>query len=169
MAAAVTQGVQAHPGRGTTVKHYAANNQEYNRYNSNSHVSERAMREVYLRGFGICVRRSQPAAVMTSYNLLNGVHTSEHSGILNDILRGEFGFQGIVMTDWVISAMSGGENKYPSADAGRVAAAGGELFMPGSSADADSIRAAMQRRALKEDRLRRNVSSLLRTIRKLKQ
>ena len=65
MAAAVTQGVQAHPGRGTTVKHYAANNQEYNRYNSNSHVSERAMREVYLRGFGICVRRSQPAAVMT--------------------------------------------------------------------------------------------------------
>ena len=169
MAAAVTQGVQAHPGRGTTVKHYAANNQEYNRYNSNSHVSERAMREVYLRGFGICVRRSQPAAVMTSYNLLNGVHTSEHSGILNDILRGEFGFQGIVMTDWVISAMSGGENRYPSADAGRVAAAGGELFMPGSSADADSIRAAMQRRALKEDRLRRNVSNLLRTIRKLKQ
>ena len=169
MAAAITQGVQAHPGRGVTIKHYAANNQEYNRYNSNSMVSERAMREVYLRGFGICIRLSRPAALMTSYNLLNGTHTSEHSGIQNDILRGEFGFRGLVMTDWVVHGLSSGKNRYPSADAGRVLRAGGDLFMPGSKDDADSIRKAMKRGVLKQERMRRNASSVLRTIRALKQ
>ena len=64
-------------------------------------VSERAMREIYLKGFGICVRESQPKAVMTSYNLLNGTHTAESRGLVMDILRAEFGYQGIVMTDWV--------------------------------------------------------------------
>ena len=169
MAAAVTQGVQAHPGRGVTIKHYAANNQEYNRYNSNSVVSERAMREVYLRAFGICIHLAKPAALMTSYNLLNGTHTSEHKGILNDILRGEFGYQGLVMTDWVVAELSGGKNRYPDADAGRVAVAGGELFMPGSPSDAESIRNALKRGVLTEDRLRRNVSRVLRAIRSLKQ
>ena len=75
MAAAITEGVQKHKGCGTTIKHYAANNAETNRYNSNSRASERAMREIYLKGFGICVRKAQPKAVMTSYNLLNGQHT----------------------------------------------------------------------------------------------
>jgi beta-glucosidase len=110
----------------------------------------------------------QPAALMTSYNLLNGTHTSEHTGILNDILRGEFGYRGLVMTDWVNFAASRGKNKYPPADAGRVAMAGGELFMPGSRDDAKSIRAALERGALKQDRLRRNVSGVLRAIRQLK-
>ena len=94
-AAAITQGVQAHPGKGTTIKHFAANNQEYNRYNNNSMVSERAMREIYLKGFELCIREAQPHALMTSYNLVNGTHTSEHSGLIEDILRAEFGFQGI--------------------------------------------------------------------------
>ena len=76
MAAGVTRGVQKHPGCGVTIKHFAANNQETNRYNSNSIVSERAMREIYLKGFEIAIREGDPAAVMTSYNLLNGVHTS---------------------------------------------------------------------------------------------
>ena len=76
-AAAITRGVQKHPGRGVTIKHFAANNQETNRYNNNSNVSQRALREIYLRGFGLCIRESQPRAVMTSYNLINGTHTSE--------------------------------------------------------------------------------------------
>ncbi len=101
-AAAITRGVQKHPGRGVTVKHFAANNQETNRYNNNSNVSQRALREIYLRGFGLCIRESQPRAVMTSYNLINGTHTSESRALTTDILRGEFGFRGIVMTDWVV-------------------------------------------------------------------
>ncbi len=167
-AAALTGGVQAHPGRGVTVKHFAANNQEYNRYNSNSIVSERAMREIYLRGFEICIREASPAALMTSYNLLNGVHTSEHSGLL-ELLRCEFGFDGIVMTDWVSPGVTRKDSHYPGAEAGRVAAAGGELFMPGNTGDAKNIRAALDRGSLSMERLQKNVSHLLRKIRELRE
>ena len=134
-AAAVTRGVQAHPGCGTTVKHFAANNQETNRYGNNSIVSERAMREIYLRGFEIAVRESQPHALMTSYNLLNGVHTSERRDLIEDVLRAEFGFRGVVMTDWIIPALNMGKKKYPAPDAARIAAAGGDLVMPGGRGD----------------------------------
>lgn len=144
-AAAITNGVQAHPGCGTTIKHYAANNQETNRYASNSQVSERAMREIYLKGFGICVRESQPCAVMTSYNLLNGVHTSEHRGITEDILRCEYGFKGIVMTDWVTGGSVLTKNtKYGEPNAGKVAAAGNDLFMPGCSKDYNEVLEALK-------------------------
>ena len=166
-AAALTLGVQAHPGRGTTVKHYAANNQEYNRYNNNSIVSERAMREIYLKGFEICVREAQPHALMTSYNLLNGCHTSEHEGLIRRILRNEFGYQGIVMTDWVVTGVTNKRSIYPIANAGRVAAAGGDLFMPGSRGDADQMRKALERGVLSEERLRKNVSRVIRKIREL--
>ena len=98
-AAAITKGVQKHEGRGVTVKHFFGNNQELNRVNNNSLVSERAMREIYLRGFCIAVKESQPHALMTSYNLINGIHTSERRDLIEDILRAEFGYQGIVMTD----------------------------------------------------------------------
>ena len=136
MAAALTRGVQRHPGRGVTVKHFAANNQETNRYNSNSLVSERAMREIYLKGFEICIRLSQPKAVMTSYNLLNGVHTSERRDLTEELLRREFGFRGIVMTDWVLGGKLLYNSKiYPMPNAGKVAMAGGDLFMPGSKGD----------------------------------
>ena len=134
-AAAMTKGVQKHPGCGTTVKHFAANNQETNRYNSNSQVSERAMREIYLKGFEIAVKESQPHALMTSYNLLNGVHTSERRDLLEDILRCEFGYEGIVMTDWIIGAVSGKGNKYPGPVSARIAAAGNDLTMPGNAGD----------------------------------
>ena len=130
-AAAITNGVQKHKKRGTTIKHYAANNQEFNRYNNNSRVSERAMREIYLRGFGIAVRDSQPQALMTSYNLLNGKHTSEHRGLITDILRAEFGYKGIVMTDWVVGGVLDKSSLYPNPKPHLVAAAGGDLFMPG--------------------------------------
>ncbi|MBR0160591.1 MAG: glycoside hydrolase family 3 C-terminal domain-containing protein [Oscillospiraceae bacterium] len=166
-AAAITDGVQAHPGRATTIKHYAANNQEINRYNNNSIVSERAMREIYLKGFEICVRHSQPHTLMTSYNLLNGTHTSEHYGILHDILRCEFGFQGIIMTDWVISMMTNKASVHPSADAGRVAAAGGDLFMPGSARDVESMRKAIADGSLSVLQLQRNVSRVYRKTRDL--
>lgn len=150
MAAAITEGVQAHPGCGTTIKHYAANNQETNRFANNSHVSERAMREIYLKGFGICVKRSCPKAVMTSYNLLNGTHTSEHRGLVEEILRNEFGFDGIVMTDWIIQLVVPTDAKYPMASSYATAAAGGDLFMPGSQRDYQVLL-----NALKEERIDR--------------
>lgn len=168
-AAAITQGVQAHPGKGTTIKHFAANNQEYNRYNNNSMVSERAMREIYLKGFELCIREAQPHALMTSYNLLNGTHTSELSGLIWDILHCEFGCKGIVMTDWVVTGVTNKRSRYPVADAGRVAAAGGDLFMPGSRKDAEDIRKALKRGTLTEIQLRKNVSRVIRKIRELRQ
>ena len=99
VAAGITRGVQGHPGRGVTVKHFAFNNQETNRLNSNSHVSKRAARDLYLRSFEIVVREARPHAIMTSYNLVNGVHTSESAELLESILRQEWGFEGLVMTD----------------------------------------------------------------------
>ena len=162
-AAAVARGVQAHPGCGVTVKHFAANNQEYNRYNSNSQVSERALREIYLRGFGICVREGAPAAVMTSYNLLNGVHTSERRDLAADILRAEFGFDGILMTDWIVAMMADKTSVHPDPDAARIAAAGGDLVMPGSQADYAAILQAVQTGTLPRRQLEENATRLLRT------
>lgn len=167
-AAALTRGVQEHPGCGVTIKHYAANNQETNRYNSNSIVSERAMREIYLKGFGICVRESQPAAVMTSYNLLNSIHTSQHPGLLEDILRCEFGFQGIVMTDWVTGGSVLSKNsKYPVPHAGKVAAAGGDLFMPGSQKEIKEVKEALKNGTLTRKQLQVNATRIIRMSRKL--
>ncbi|MCM1223501.1 MAG: glycoside hydrolase family 3 C-terminal domain-containing protein, partial [Lachnospiraceae bacterium] len=125
-AAAITRGVQAHPGCGTTIKHYAANNQERNRTQNNSQASERALREIYLKGFGIAVRKSQPRAVMTSYNLINGIHTAEHKGMIHDVLKCEFGYQGIVMTDWTIANYATDKDcVHPVAKAPNVIMAGG--------------------------------------------
>ena len=166
-ASAITEGVQAHRGCGVTIKHFAANNQEYNRYNSNSIVSERAMREIYLKGFEICIREAHPHALMTSYNLLNGCHTSEHKGLLTDILRCEFGFEGLVMTDWVMSMMSGRGSVYPGANAGRAAMAGGDLFMPGSKSDTEQIRKALKNGLVTEQQLREAASRTIRKVREL--
>ena len=168
MAAALTLGVQKHPGCGTTIKHYCANNQETNRYTNNSQVSERAMREIYLRGFEICVRESQPHSVMTSYNLLNGEHTSERRDLCQDILRSEWGFQGIVMTDWIVSAMPVDKaSPYRKPKASLIAAAGSELVMPGDKNDIKDILAALKDGSLSRHQLEVNASRLYRMANKL--
>ena len=158
-AAALTRGVQKHPGCAATVKHFAANNQETNRFNSNSQVSERAMREIYLRGFEICVREAGPMALMTSYNLLNGVHTSEHRGLVEDILRCEFGFDGLVMTDWIAGrGLFSRGAKYPAPAADRIAAAGGDLIMPGEQRDVDDLLRGLKNGTLSREQLERCAS-----------
>jgi len=100
MASAMTLGVQKVPGCGTTIKHFACNNKEHARNISDSRVSERALREIYLKGFEIAIKESNPAMVMTAYNKLNGTYTSASSDLLNGILREEWEYNGLVTTDW---------------------------------------------------------------------
>lgn len=99
IAAAMVNGIQSQQ-IGATVKHFACNNKETNRKNSDSRVSERALREIYLKGFEICIKKAQPWVLMTAYNLINGQRASEHKELLDGILRGEWGFQGVITTDW---------------------------------------------------------------------
>lgn len=169
MAAAMTRGVQAHKGCGTTIKHYAANNKEYNRTRNNSMVSERAMREIYLKGFSICVRESQPKAVMTSYNLLNGTHTAEHHGLIMDILRAEFGYEGIVMTDWVTPMTGDARSAHRDSQAQYVAAAGGDLFMPGNKGDYDNLLQGIDSGAVTLEQVKINASRVVKMARALTQ
>ncbi len=143
-AAAITKGVQAHPGCGATIKHYCCNNQETNRFQNSSAVSERALREIYLKGFEIAIREAAPAALMTSYNLVNGVHTSEREDLLKTVLRKEWGYEGLVMSDWVIRYMTDKSSRYKIANAALSVQAGNDIFMPGSAADYRGIVMALK-------------------------
>nr|AHF25621.1 beta-glucosidase A [uncultured bacterium Contigcl_23] len=142
-AAADTRGVQKHKSAGTTIKHYAFNNQEDNRSHVNSHVDERAIREIYLKGFEIAVREAQPRAIMTSYNLINGEHTANSYDLVTAIARDEWGFAGIVMTDWGTtgdgSQSMREKKKYGASFASGCIKAGNDLIMPGSDADVQDI------------------------------
>lgn len=167
-AAALTKGVQAHEGCGVTIKHFAANNQETCRYNNNSLVSERALREIYLRGFEICVKEAAPHALMTSYNLINGVHTSELRDLTEDILRCEWEYQGLVMTDWVTGqGILTKDAKYAPPHAGKVAAAGNDFFMPGSKKDYKEVSEALKNGLLSRKQLEISASRVYNMSRRL--
>ena len=166
MAAGITAGAQALPGCAVTVKHFAANNQERNRTNNNSMVSERALREIYLRGFAVCIREARPKCLMTSYNLLNGVHTSSHRALVTDALRCEMGYTGVVMSDWIVPALYNSPT-YPGPTAAENVAAGGDLFMPGKAEDVQSILGAVQCGALPRRALEESASRVLRLCREL--
>jgi len=125
MAAALTRGVQRHGGVGVTIKHYACNHQENDRTKVSSDLSERALREIYLKGFQIAVRESDPMAVMTSYNRINGVYTANSHDLCTTALRTEWGFRGVVMTDWSSTGDHNGEHAL-------CIPAGNDLIMPGN-------------------------------------
>jgi Beta-glucosidase-related glycosidases len=144
IAAAITIGVQKHKGKGTTIKHFAVNNQEDNRYFVNAHVSERALREIYLKGFEIAVKESQPLSIMTSYNLLNGIHTANSYDLLQAMARDEWGFDGTVMTDWFTSQdmpeITGKfQPRYPISSSVGCIYAGNDIQMPGCRKNVDDI------------------------------
>ncbi len=141
IAAAITNGVQKHEHCGTTIKHFACNNQETNRYCNNSIVSERALREIYLKGFEIAVKESSPKAMMSSYNFINGEHACNSKDLLTYVLRDEWGYEGVVMTDWYVTTdmMRFPDAKYASASAAGCVKAGNHLTMPGTPSDKEDI------------------------------
>lgn len=124
-ATCITKGVQSIPGRGVTIKHFACNNQETNRYHMSSNLSEKVMRDIYLKAFEIVVKEAKPKAIMCAYNKINGVYAASNAHLLQDILRNEWGFQGLVMSDW----LSVGKGK---ANEGESIQAGLDLIMPGN-------------------------------------
>lgn len=157
MAAALTRGVQSHPGVGVSVKHFCCNNSEDNRNGISANVSERALREIYLKGFEIAVREAQPWTVMSSYNQLNHVYTANRHDLLTDILRCEWGLEGLVMTDW-------GSTNEKAAAPEDCASAGNDLIMPGSDFDRKRVLEAMADGRLTPAQVRRSACRVLRLM-----
>ena len=166
-AAADTKGVQKHPGFGTTIKHFLANSQEDNRMFTNSHISEKAIREIYARNFQITVQESQPMSVMTSYNLVNGTHAANHEDSVTHLLRDEWGFGGMVMTDWLttsdlsVSLSATSELKYQKSDAAVCVKAQNDLIEPGEKADFTRILEGLSEGVITRAHLERNAGNIL--------
>ncbi len=146
MAAAMVKGVQSN-GVGTTLKHFIANNQETNRRKYNAVISQRALREIYLRGFEIAVKEGKPQAIMTSYNRVNGFYTAEIPEMLQDIVRQEWGFDGLYMTDF--------DGYY--GDAVAKVRAGNNLLMSGSMDEFNELTTALKNKTLDESALDENL------------
>lgn len=161
MAAAVTRGVQSRPGCGVTIKHYACNNQEDNRMGVDVCVSQRTLREIYLRGFEIAVKESRPAAVMSSYNLVNGVHAANSRDLCTTLVREEWGFDGVIMSDWNTTVPEDGSIPW------QCAAAGNDIIMPGNRQDDADIRQAYAEGKLSEREIRACAGRVLRLAEKL--
>ena len=157
IAAALTRGVQTKEGNYATIKHFACNNAEDDRTFSNSNVNERALREIYLKGFEICVKESAPKSVMTSYNLLNGTYTPNSYDLCTKVLRNEWGFDGVVMTDWFSTNKGQGRNDL-------AIKAGNDLIMPGGNFYKKEILKGLKKGTITVEDLKRATANVLRQI-----
>ena len=157
IAAALTRGVQTKDGNYATIKHFACNNVEDNRTFSNSNVNERALREIYLKGFEICVKESAPKSVMTSYNLINGTYTPNSYDLCTKVLRNEWGFDGVVMTDWFSTNKGQGRNDL-------AIKAGNDLIMPGGNFYKKEILKGLKKGTITVEDLKRATANVLRQI-----
>jgi len=156
-AAALTKGVQKNRGCYVTLKHFCCNNQEDNRNKTNANVSERALREIYLRGFEIAVRESNPGSVMTSYNKVNGSYVNNSYDLLTKVLRNEWGFDGVVMTDWFATGNKLGSHAL-------ALSAGNDLIMPGGNGAEKEILKAIEAGEISETDVKRCAVNVLRGI-----
>ena len=157
LAASLTKGVQSHKGLGVSLKHFCCNNTEDNRNGISSNVSERALREIYLKGFEIAVKKSQPKTVMSSYNMLNHIYTANRHDLLTDILRSEWGFEGLVMTDWGSTNEKAGRPE-------KTAPSGNDLIMPGSDYNRECILKAIKNGEMTPEVVRRSACRVLRMM-----
>ena len=167
MAAAIVRGVQSHPGKGMSIKHFVANNCELNRNESSSNISERALREMYLRGFEIAVKESDPMTVMASYNMVNGVYSTNNKDLLVKVLRNEWGFRGMVISDWDSMKADPGDNmKAKTGDVLKAHAAQCDLVMPGRKDQVDALTSALSVGLVERDDLKRSAARILTMISK---
>ena len=157
MAAAMTRGVQQEEGYYVTVKHFACNNQEENRNHESSNLSQRTLREIYLRGFEICVREGGAKGIMTSYNKVNGVYTANSHDLCTKVLRCEWGFGGVVMTDWFSTNKGQANNALAMA-------AGNDLIMPGTGRCRKEILAGLKSGLIQKEDLRRCCANVLKAV-----
>ena len=157
LAAAISRGVQKIDGHYVTIKHFACNNQEYSRNTSSSNVSDRTLREIYLKPFKIAIKEGNSKSLMTCYNLVNGIYPQENRSLLEDYVRNECGFKGVIMTDWTSTAKH-------FAQTYKCVKAGNDLMMPGQPFDRKNIKKAYKKGLLTEAEIRLCASRVLRSI-----
>ena len=157
VAAAIIKGVQCEDGYYVTIKHFACNNQEDNRKAVSSNLSERTLREIYLRGFEIAVREGKAKAVMTSYNKLNDVYTPNSYDLCTKALRNEWGFDGVVMTDWFSTSKGSG-------DTALCMKAGNDLIMPGGKGFQKEILKGIETGVITEEELKRCCGNVIKLV-----